>query len=94
MAKCASWRPLEGATLSGDSAPGGKNRVWVPCRRRVARGVVRCDECLHQLLTHPVARVRRELAAEPGQSPDVLHVLATDGDPSVAQTAQQQLNAR
>lgn len=87
MARCRSWRPLSGSGHDGDAAPGGRARLWRPCREKVPTGVLRCQECERALLTHPDPEVRRWLAEEPGQDPDVLDVLAGDLSPSVSRAA-------
>lgn len=91
MPRCKSWTPLEGSTAQGQGKPGGKGRRWAPCRNRVGEGQWRCEECLRKLLAHPDPMVRAWLAAEVGQSPDVLALLATDLDYTVAGAARRQL---
>jgi len=91
MARCKSWRPLPGSSHAAEKAPGGKARLWKPCRRKVPKGRIRCEDCENVLLTHPDPVVRRWLAEEPGQDRDVLDVLAGDLDPSVSAAARTRL---
>lgn len=93
MARCKSWRPLPGSSHSAEKGPGGRARLWKPCRRKVPKGRTRCEECEDALLTHPDPVVRRWLAEEPGQDPAVLEVLAGDLDPAVSAAALSGINA-
>lgn len=92
MRRCKSWRPLKGATLTGDTRPGGKARAWKLCRNKVGEGRTRCDECVNALASHHDPAIRLALAKEPDLDDATIEFLASDQDLGVSLEARKRTN--
>lgn len=99
--RCRSWRPGP-RPHNALCHPGKCARCWRPCRNHLGAdspnpggpgwatatvGQRRCRECAWLIAHHPLAWVRMALLSEEHPAPQVLAVLATDGDFAVAETA-------
>lgn len=90
MARCESWKPVVGTHPAGH-LPGECRVCWKPCRAHVKKPAKRCEACTDALLYHPDYRVRKELATEAGQDPDILKVLLSDKNGGVRMLAENAL---
>lgn len=86
--RCRLWRHHPTASGDRNALPGRDRNTWTPCRARVEPGRLGCDDCYRALLVCPIVAVRKALASDSNTPPEFLHALATDGEVSVALSAE------
>lgn len=94
---CQSWRYQGAPGHESHANPKHCRKCWIPCGNVLTRdewndGVRRCEECVHALVHCPIPRVRMVLVNEDKLSDDILMVLTTDTNATIAAKARRRLS--
>lgn len=93
MARCATWRFTDVGDLTRILPVGRDQKVWRPCRTKVAAKGEWCEACVTAMLLCPELEVRRALVEHPGLDQRFLRDLTTDPDYITSSRAAERLQA-